>query len=463
MAIETSKDDLEMGAPKGKSVVVPVVRDGAYRQYSAERFSMVRTAPPPLAKYELRLQSLVHRELSQQLNLVPGSGLGIVGREMRMEIIELAAIEITLPQMIKLRDEFSAAITDAAPRSESAAREQLMELTAQIDVAETELARQASQSRGQEANTADRRDIATLSARVDVLSELLVKRVERSDAGAPGQLAWALSDPLPVQLPNRINAGRGSVLAGVLGLLLLVGGFGSLAWLTAPALLHGQAPASGLVVASSVPPAAPALVIPPAVPALVVSSAAPILPARKAADAGPVNLPPPGPPPAPRQAPPPTVAEAPPAPAEPAADPIPPPAAPETSAVRLADALPAMASLPALALAEPSAPPQPAPAAAPAVPPEAASPSAVKEPEAKPHPPHMVVGARSDSWVSVQDTHGRIYVARVLKAGEGWAVPPVGGLRLTTGNAGSTFLIVDGVARPPLGAEHGVWSGTLAQ
>ncbi|MEO8714133.1 MAG: DUF4115 domain-containing protein, partial [Acetobacteraceae bacterium] len=40
---------------------------------------------------------------------------------------------------------------------------------------------------------------------------------------------------------------------------------------------------------------------------------------------------------------------------------------------------------------------------------------------------------------------------RVLRAGETWPVPAQPDLVLTTGNAGGTLLIVDGVASAPLG------------
>ena len=45
---------------------------------------------------------------------------------------------------------------------------------------------------------------------------------------------------------------------------------------------------------------------------------------------------------------------------------------------------------------------------------------------------------------------------RILHAGETWAVPARPNLLLTTGNAGGTDLLVDGVASPSLGASGAV-------
>ena len=45
---------------------------------------------------------------------------------------------------------------------------------------------------------------------------------------------------------------------------------------------------------------------------------------------------------------------------------------------------------------------------------------------------------------------------RVMRAGETWAVPGKGQLLLTTGNAGGTELLVDGVTTPSLGGDGAV-------
>ncbi|MDD4934406.1 MAG: DUF4115 domain-containing protein [Acidiphilium sp.] len=63
----------------------------------------------------------------------------------------------------------------------------------------------------------------------------------------------------------------------------------------------------------------------------------------------------------------------------------------------------------------------------------------------------LVISATADSWVQVQGTNGTILFSRVLKAGESWPVPDEPGLTLTTGNAGGTVLIRDGVTGAPLG------------
>jgi cytoskeleton protein RodZ len=68
----------------------------------------------------------------------------------------------------------------------------------------------------------------------------------------------------------------------------------------------------------------------------------------------------------------------------------------------------------------------------------------------------LVISATADSWVQVQGPTGTILFSRVLKAGETWPVPDEPGLTLTTGNAGGTVLIHNGVAGSPLGTAGSV-------
>jgi cytoskeleton protein RodZ len=70
-------------------------------------------------------------------------------------------------------------------------------------------------------------------------------------------------------------------------------------------------------------------------------------------------------------------------------------------------------------------------------------------------PPHIMVRARGDAWVQVRDRQGQVLLSRLMRPGETWQVPPGAPgrqLLLTTGNAGGTELVVDGVAAPSLGA-----------
>ena len=69
----------------------------------------------------------------------------------------------------------------------------------------------------------------------------------------------------------------------------------------------------------------------------------------------------------------------------------------------------------------------------------------------------ILVRARSDAWIQIRDKDGQILVTRTLRAGESWQVPAGrSGLLLTTGNAGGTELVVDGVVAPMLGGNGAV-------
>jgi cytoskeleton protein RodZ len=71
-------------------------------------------------------------------------------------------------------------------------------------------------------------------------------------------------------------------------------------------------------------------------------------------------------------------------------------------------------------------------------------------------PPRLLVRATADAWLQVRDRTGAVLFSRVLRAGETWPVPARPGLVLTTGNAGGTVLVVDGVATAPLGTSGAV-------
>lgn len=91
----------------------------------------------------------------------------------------------------------------------------------------------------------------------------------------------------------------------------------------------------------------------------------------------------------------------------------------------------------------------PQPAVAPVAPP---APVAVALP-GLPEGTRVVLRAKAESWVQVRDPKGPVVLNRVLRAGETWPVPAKGQLLLTTGNAGGTEILVDGVVAPSLGAD----------
>ncbi len=146
--------------------------------------------------------------------------------------------------------------------------------------------------------------------------------------------------------------------------------------------------------------------------------------------------------------------------------PLPPAAAP--AATHPAAAKPAAAPEPPAA-PRPDVPPMKAAAA---TPPPASAPlaAAPANPEVSPIKPpsaggtaaagsshmggsHILLRATTDAWVQVRQKSGRVLLNRVLRSGETWPVPAdPQQLLLSTGNAGGTELVVDGVTGAPLGS-----------
>jgi cytoskeleton protein RodZ len=69
---------------------------------------------------------------------------------------------------------------------------------------------------------------------------------------------------------------------------------------------------------------------------------------------------------------------------------------------------------------------------------------------------HLMLRAKSDAWVQVRERDGAVLLNRVLRPGETWVVPDKPGLLLTTGNAGGTEVLVDGMVTASLGIDGGV-------
>ncbi len=98
------------------------------------------------------------------------------------------------------------------------------------------------------------------------------------------------------------------------------------------------------------------------------------------------------------------------------------------------------------------APPAFSPSSAAAAIPAAALPAAAPPADGT----RIVLRARADAWVQVRDKQGVVLLNRVLRNGETWPVPAKSQLLLTTGNAGGTELLVDGLATASLGADGAV-------
>ena len=63
----------------------------------------------------------------------------------------------------------------------------------------------------------------------------------------------------------------------------------------------------------------------------------------------------------------------------------------------------------------------------------------------------LALHASADAWVQVRVRNGPVLFSRILHSGETWAIPARTDLLMTTGNAGGTELIKDGVVSSPLG------------
>ena len=82
--------------------------------------------------------------------------------------------------------------------------------------------------------------------------------------------------------------------------------------------------------------------------------------------------------------------------------------------------------------------------------PVAVNPSAAA-PAPAPDAPRVLIRLKADAWVQVRERQGQVLLSRMMRSGESWPVPRGAKLLMTTGNAGGTELVVDGVAAPALG------------
>ncbi len=103
----------------------------------------------------------------------------------------------------------------------------------------------------------------------------------------------------------------------------------------------------------------------------------------------------------------------------------------------LQDRTPADQPVPPVPAISPSSAAAAVPPSAPPAVPAASITSAIDQ-------PRVVLTATADAWVQVRDRNGSVLLNRVLHNGDTWPVPPRPNLLLTTGNAGSTQLVVDG-------------------
>jgi cytoskeleton protein RodZ len=119
-------------------------------------------------------------------------------------------------------------------------------------------------------------------------------------------------------------------------------------------------------------------------------------------------------------------------------------------------AVPVALTPPASAVAAAPAVPAVSPTQAAAAPAPLPGPTLAASDGVQPDQSRIVLRASSDAWVQVRDRTGTILLNRILHAGDTWEVPSKQNLLLTTGNAGGTDLLVDGVIAPSLGGNGAV-------
>ena len=63
----------------------------------------------------------------------------------------------------------------------------------------------------------------------------------------------------------------------------------------------------------------------------------------------------------------------------------------------------------------------------------------------------VMLRMKADSYIQVREKQGQVLLNRVMRTGETWPLPRGVPLLMTTGNAGGTEVVVEGVSSPPLG------------
>ena len=402
---------IETPMPTGNSLVVPVIRDTGFTNLRPDRLNIIRIASNQTDKYELRLQSFVCSETSQRINLTPGGDLDVMSRDIRMEVRELATVDLTLPQIRKLRDDLTREIYIA--QGSPAGLAMPPNPGQSMGPLPESLAYQTASQTG--------RQTTGHTAPVDVTPDASWEE-PGSDAPLPDEapldssadtMETVYPHPLfddldPEPFPEQRKRFRRFGLAADVGFCMVLGALALLFYYVDPLTLRERLSAWQ----DGTPPAAE-------IQAEGVTTKQPDTETTAAVAPAPAPVPSTPPPPAPEPG---------------AAPPLPhqaPPPAPLAAATPAASATPEVTPV-----ATPPAPPVPV--------------------------PHLAITVRSSCWIIVSDYKGKVYIERLMRAGETWTVPPVQGLELRAGNAGATSLVVDGETKPPLGANNALWTGPLS-
>ncbi len=450
-----------------KLLVVPVVREDGFRRYAP---SALVVRPTPLRnanRFEIRLQTLAERELSHRMGYADGAVLSTIGREVQIEMLELATIELTRQQIQQLRTELCRLLDGPSAdvpepngldrHAAGAGTDVVMPFreNGRINLIERATAEFKRLDPAPSAAPAPTPGGATIietgkpaEAKHDRPSSSIDSLIASVTAGLQPQAADAEKTELA---PDTKQSRRLSlILVPTLGFVVIAA-----ATTIVLSRTHHEAAPQAATLPRAASAAEPAVIVQPVVQqppmfqsTLAQAAAASSEPPKATAAEAPKQAQ--AAPPATDPAPPPVTTAAP----APAPVPVeahrtsPAPATPAPAPPAAAEAPQAAAELPAASLPAPA--PQPA-EATPAQPAQVASatPPALLVTTAA--APQIAIRTTADAWISVRDRTGAMLFSRLMHAGDSWTAPDKPGLIMTTGNAPGTQILIDGVARAPFG------------
>ena len=105
-------------AARGDPVLV--VRDPGFARLSPTSFSLGSVPDDPSGRVEILFHRLAARVVAQRLGAAADGARPVVGRDLRMEVCELGAVELSPQALLRLRQEIDRHLGDAPPRLQPA-------------------------------------------------------------------------------------------------------------------------------------------------------------------------------------------------------------------------------------------------------------------------------------------------------------------------------------------------------